>query len=318
MDVTTVQSALGRGRKLLGAMVYWTGLKDVRISRALWRQGLEHAGVADAVSGDPGSDALLNTACAFATRKQGRGADRIEVKLKSKGQDAVYRVMVPRYLPDGRARTIEEATIAVDCYAEGATPNAIVAAGVDPHPGRDAVVADVLEWFGELRGYIFTDEVSSALVDIVEHLNGISLRTGVYLVPAHNIDRMRAVQRYIESSTSARLTVWNINADDENTSEARRDSREALTARLDDVIVKVKKFRETVTVEDALPRSVNAKVKLFKELDAEVELWADVLGDYTAQLAQAIADAKQTLLGEYLGLVDDTTAGDGDTTTEAA
>jgi hypothetical protein len=313
MDIeTTVKGALGRGRRLLGAMVYWTGLTDVRIARPLWRQGLDIAGVADAVSGDPGSDALLNTACQFATRRQPRGGDRVRIELKAKGQDAIYRVMVPRPQVDGRARTLEEATISVDCYAEGAEPVVDLVAGVAPHADRDRVVADVVEWFGELRNYIFTDEVSSALVDIVKHLHGAPLRTGVYFVPASQVDRLHAVKRFIESSTTAHVTAWNINADDQNTVEARHTTREVFTARLDDVIAKVQKFTATVTPDDALARSVNAKVKLFKELEAEVELWSDVLGDYVAQLNTTIATAKQTLLGKYLGLVDD------DASTEAA
>lgn len=302
-----IANSLSRGSRNIGAIVYWTGLTDVKIARPLWRQGLHVAGIADAVGKDPGPDAMLNQATKMASRKQGRGVNRARFELKSKGQFATYLVKMPRDLPD-RRQDIEEVTISVDCYA--VAPQLIVhnLPGIPTDEHRDSVIGEVVEWYTEIQQYVFTEEVSDALVEAMKFLNALSLRTGVYFVSAADVDRVRAVQKFIEASTTARFTVWNIKGDDENAQEARHDTRTALTARLDEVIAKVQKFTEEITVEDATPRSVNARVKLFRELDAQVELYADILGDYAVQLNEKIAKARETLLGSYLAIDDATEA----------
>src|SRR5262245_2200455 len=113
-----VERSLARGSVRIGAMVYWTDLDGARVPRQPWRQGLDAIGVLDDVSGNPGPDAMLNAAVEVAARRQPRRDDhtQIQVKLKGKGQEATYRVMMPRWLPDGRAHSVEEVNVSVNAY----------------------------------------------------------------------------------------------------------------------------------------------------------------------------------------------------------
>ena len=313
---TDFERELGRGSTTIGALVYWTSLKDCKLSRVLFKQGMELCGVGDAVK-TPKTETLLTEACSRAARHQGRDVDPVKLELKSKGQESVYRVMMRRDV-DGRARTIEEAQIAVDRYAVGATPTVKTLDGVPPDAQRDRILDDVVEWFSELQMNVFAPEVSDVLVESMEILNALSLRTGCYFVTADQMDKVRAIAAFLAANTRAKITIWDMRATPENVATARVDAYESFVDKLADLTMRVKKFTDRVSVEDATARSVNAKIREFKDLDAQVDLWADVLGDAQASLRESIENARTAILGDYLGLADDSLDADDKTDDVAA
>jgi hypothetical protein len=304
VDLVELQKALASGEKRIGALVYWTNLTDVRIDRALFRQGFRLCGLGKAVAKDPKPEASLNQASAIAMRRQGRDVEPARVELKYKGTEAVYGVLMRRDVGDLR-RYIEEAQISVMRDATDPAPIVATEAGAPIDPQRDAIIQSVIDQYNELRGYAHTLEMSETLMRAMALINALSLRTGVYFVPKEALHTIELLRTFLEGNTCAHMTVWEISATDRNLAQARRDAREAFTDRLSELVSEVKTFTEGTSAEDVQMKSVNARVKRFKELDGKVGLWADILGDYQAELRAAIAEAKQKLLGAYLGESED-------------
>lgn len=307
VNLSDIEHALQQGTRKLGALVYWSNLTDVRIDRALFRQGFRLCGLGKAVAKDPKPEASLNQAATIATRRQGRDVEPARVELKSKGDEAIYGVLMRRDVGD-RRRYIEEAQISVvrESPVEP-TPFVSTDAHAAHDPQRDAIIQSVLEQYRELRQYAHTQEMSETLMRSMSVVGALSLRTGVYFVPQGALHTIRLLKTFLESNTCAQVTIWEIAATDENTATAKRDAREALTDRINELIAEVQTFTAGTSVEDVQMKSVNARVKRFKELDGRVGLWADILGDYQAELRATIAEAKQRLLGAFLGESSDTT-----------
>lgn len=300
VDFGELKEALAQGEKLLGAMVYWNNLTDVRIDRTLFRQGFRLCGLGKVVAKDPKPEASLNQAAAIATRRQGRDVEPARVELKSKATEATYGVLMRRDVAD-RRRYIEEAQISVVRDQPEPTPFVQTDPGAPLDPQRDEIIASVLEQFRELRGYAHTQELSETLMRAMGHIGALSMRTGVYFVPAGALHTITLLKTFLESNTTATMSVWEIRATKGNTANAKRDAREAFAERLSELVDEVKTFTAGTSVDDVQMKSINARVKRFKELDARVGLWADILGDHQLELRSAIAEAKQKLLGAYLG-----------------
>ena len=313
-----VQRSLSRGHRNLGAFVYWTNLTDVRLDRALFRQGFRMCGLGKAVAKDPKPEASLNQAAMIANRRQGKDAPA-SVELKHKGDEAVYCVLMRRDVAD-RRRYLEEATIAVERGGPTEpTPTVAVDAGVGADDSRDQIIASTLEMYAELRGYAHTQELSETLMRSMGVINAISLRTGVYFVQHDKVPTVRLLKAFLETNTCATMSVWEIRDTDDNTTEAKKNAREAFADRINELISEVKDFvSKNPNPDDVQTKSINARVKQFKDLDGRVGLWADILGDYQNELRAVIADAKQKLLGAYLGDSEDDSADADESVNEAA
>lgn len=304
VSLSDIQTALAQGTKQLGALVYWRNLTEVRIDRALFRQGFRLCGLGKAVAKDPRPEASLNQAATIAMRRQGREVEPARVELKGKDAEARYGVLMRRDVGDLR-RYIEEAQISVLRDAATPTPMVNVEAHAPVDPQRDAIIQAVIEAFTELRGYAHTQEMSETLMRSMNIIGALSLRTGVYFVPSAALHTVRLLKTFLEGSTCAQMTIWEIAATEANALEAKRDARVAFQDRIAEVIAEVKAFTAGTSVDDVQTKSVNARVKRFKDLDARVGLWADILGDHVEELKSAIAEAKQKLLGAYLGESED-------------
>lgn len=313
-----VQRSLSRGQRNLGAFVYWNNLTDVRIDRSMFRQGFRMCGLGKAVAKDPKPEASLNQAAMIANRRQGKDAPA-SVELKHKGDEAVYCVLMRRDVAD-RRRYLEEATIAVERGGPTEpTPTIAIDASSPPDDARDSIIAAVIENYTELRGYAHTQEMSETLMRAMGVVNAISLRTGVYFVQYDKVPTVRLLKAFLETNTCATMSVWEIRDTDDNTTEAKKNAREAFTDRINELIAEVKDFTSrNPNPDDVQTKSINARVKQFKDLDGRVGLWADILGDYQAELRATIADAKQKLLGAYLGESDDDSNDVVDAVNEAA
>lgn len=306
-NITTadIARAMAQGQRKLGALVYWQGLTNVRVDRALFRQGFRVAGMGRAVQADPKPEATLHTAASMAARSQGREEPRAKVELKAKGTHATYAVLMRRDVGDTR-RYIEEARVAVERGDRKSAPTPTIevdqAAPVDDN--RDALIERIVDAYVDLRSYVATQEFSETLVRALSGCGGLSLRAGVYFVPVDALDSVRLLRAFVERETRASMTVWEIAATDENASTARRDAREAFQARITELVDEVRTFTAENTVEQAATKSINARAKKFRELDGRVGLWADVLGDHVDELRGVIAEAKRTLLGSYLAAIE--------------
>lgn len=309
-NVTTddIAKALAHGQHKLGALVYWNGLTDVRIDRALFRQGFRIAGLGRAVQRDPRPEAVLTHAVTIAQRRQGRVDEKARVELKAKGTHSTYAVLMRRDVGDQR-RYIEEARIAVprgDSGAAATTAPIVEYATAVIDDQCQALVDAVLEQYTELAAYVGTQETSETLMRAMGHAGALSLRSGIYFVPAAALDGIRLLKTFLEQNTRAALTVWDIAATAENAGTAKRDAREAFQDRLTALVAEVTAFTAENSDPDAAnAKSVNARVRRFGDLDGRVSLWADVLGDHVAELRAAIAAAKSSLLGAYMSQVDD-------------
>jgi len=289
----------------LGALVYWRRLEGVRIARTHFRAGFEAIGLGDAVSKDPKPEACLNQAAAIASRRSGEQSVRIE--MKAKDTHARYAVLARRDHADGLRRYIEEATCSVERGVRQPPPPLVVqlAPGAQPDDQRDAAIADLERRYNDLLNYAMTMELSEALISALSLLGALPLRTGVYFVPAQNLDRVRALKGFIEAETDVQLTIWTIASSDENAAEAKRDAATAFTERFQNLQAEVAAFvAELPAGEEPPVKSVNARVRHFKELEGQVQLYAEILGDYQAELTAQIASAKQALLGAFLGSED--------------
>lgn len=304
VTLADVQAAMSTGARKLGALVYWAGLSEVRINRALFRQGFAFCGLDKVVSRDPKPEAILNTAASSAMRKQPRNDQTARVELKGKGADvATYGVLMRRDIAD-RRRYLEEAQITVMRYEENPTPTVQTDANAPADDNRDKVIAAVLAQYDEIRQFVHTQELSETLMRSMAAVGAISLRTGVYFVPEKALPTIRSLKAFVEGNTPATITMWDIAATDENAATARRDAHESFKFRLSELVAEVKTFTETCTPEDAASKSINARIRHFRDLDERVTLWADILGDFQADLHASIATAKETLLAAYLGEVD--------------
>jgi hypothetical protein len=293
----------GKAPQTIGALVYWRNLADAKIARGILKQGFDDAGVGPAVP-SPKTEKMLTDAVTRA--KAGRGQE-VKIDLKAKNQKSIYRVLMRRD-EAGRARYLEEATIAIDRYAANAQLETSLLPNVPADDVRDNLIEDVRDFLAEIRAYAFPNEVSDALVSAMEMVHALPLRTGVYFVPAAGVDVAKKLAAFLSRETPATLTIWEIGDTPANALTARQDARSGFLDRLDELKARIAKFTAATTVEAATGRAVSVRVGYFKQLDAEVEMWTDILGSVVDELRASIADAKTQLLGPYLGLLDDQVA----------
>lgn len=305
-----LKNELAKGTETLGALVYWRRLEGVRIRRADLRAGFEAIGLGKAVSKDPKPEACLNQACGLANRKSTIAEGTIKLELKSKGalgaagSRATYAVLARRDLPDGRRRYMEEATVSIERGVRSPPPalRTDLSPGVQQDDGRDAVIAEVSTQYQDLLAYALTMEVSEALIAAMTELGALPLRTGVYFVPETHLLQARALQAFIQGETDIALTIWTIASGAENLAEAKRDAANAFAERFRTLREEVAAFVADLPKGEEPPtKSLNARVRHFRELDEQVGLYADILGDYQDELRAAIGAAKRELLGAYLG-----------------
>lgn len=291
------QDALGRGARKIGALVYWRGLSGVQVPRAAFRRLFEDAGLGEAVGRDPKPEACLNQAAGDATRNQPRSEPAARVELKAKHTNAVYAVLMRRDI-GARVQYLEEARIAIP--RDSPRPAAVVQVEADAQPdeARDRVIAEVLSGYRQILDYALTLEVSRAIVNAMELVSSLPLRTGVYFVPATRMAQVRDLQQRL-AAWGIRVTVWDVADSSENAAEARQDAREAFLSKVQAMTEECRTF-VAESGEAASTTSINARVRRFKELDAQVALYSEILGDYRDEMVTAVTAAREEFLG-WLG-----------------
>lgn len=301
--INEFQDALSGGNRKIGALVYWSGLNAVRIPRPEFRGGFEGCGLGDAVGRDPLPETCLNRAAATANRGQPRSDVAGKVELTAKHNFAVYAVLMRRDL-GARVQYLEEARISL----ERDQPNPVLT--VSDHPdapvdrSREDLIANVRAAYADIMANATTLEVSEAMVAAMELVGSLSVRTGVYFVPEASMGRVRALQAWL-ATVGVRLTAWEIGATEANAAEARRDAREAF---IDKVRATAEECRAFVASKDEPNmKSINARIKRFKDLDSQVALYSEILGDFQDEMQAAIDSARDSFMAE-LGLADDAAA----------
>jgi hypothetical protein len=304
MTLTDLQSHLSAGTKPLGALVYWSGLSDVRIPRSTFRAEMERIGLGEAVGRDPKAEACANMAASVAVRRQRKDLPGGKIQLKEKGQHAVFAVLMRRDVAvtsgDQRIRYLEEARVAIDRGQPSPTPVVITASDVDQDDARDALIADMVSEYSDILSNIRTQECSEALAASMQLLGGLSLRTGVYFVPASQMPQLLELRAFIEAHTQVHLTTWTIAATDANAAQSRRDARAAFLDQVSDLIAECKSFAEAKG-DELGTKSINARIKRFHELEGKTALYADILGDYVEDLRTTISAAKEAFTNAVLG-----------------
>lgn len=313
MDRDRVRKSIGSGN-LIGAMVYWTALSDVRTPRALFRQGIRACGLEDALAAEPKPEKVLNLAVGVANRRQGGAASNKTApgyaKLKDKTDAVVtYAVFMRRDLTD-RGRYLEEATVSIDRTAPNPSPVVTLTKGAPKDEARDNLITRIVDQYTELSSFSDTQEVSKTLVASVRDVcSGLTLKAGFYLVRPDYLLKLRALRDFMATDLGATLEIWEIGETVDNTKTAKRSASESLRAAVDELIANAREFAaENTDPDDVSTKSINAQMRRFRDLDAKVTLYADILADYSTDLHKAIADAKQSILGKYLGDVEDDAA----------
>jgi hypothetical protein len=294
---------MGEGMRTIAALVFWRALSGARIPRVALRDGFERLGLGSAVH-SPRPEKMLTEAVG---RSLGSRKGSAKAELKAKGQCSVYRILMRRD-EAGRARYLEEAQVSLDRYAPGAQLQTMTLQGVPADPARDALIRAIADNLADVRANVLGGELSDALVDAMEVMSALTLRTGVYFVGADQVDRARGLAALVEGVTDASVSVWELRDTPANAATARIDARRSFLDRLDALKREVAEFAASTPVADAAPGTVATRVRHFKDLDARVGLWADILGSASDELRASIGDARQALLGPYLGLLDDTAA----------
>jgi hypothetical protein len=300
-ELQELRDALAQGERSIGAFVYWTGLKDVRVDRSLFRQGFRVCGLGGAVQRDPKPEATLNAASNIASRRQGKEELPAYSELKRKSPDWVQYAVIMRRDVGERRGYLEEATITLDRKALEPLPVVAVAAGVQPDEQRDALIDAIVDTYGELRGYVNTEEFSQTLVRAMALMGAITLRSGVYFVPAANMPQAKMLKAFVENSTSAFVATWDIKVTDENAAQAGREARESFSERVTKLVGEVNELVATTSSEDVQMKQVTSKLRKLRDLEGKIDLFADVLDDYAAQLRKSLADARTTMAETYLG-----------------
>jgi hypothetical protein len=306
--LTDLQSHLASGTRTLGALVYWSGISDVRIPRTTFRTEFERMGLGKAVGRDPRAEACLNMAAAVASRRQGKDVQPAKVQLKEKGTHAVYAVLMRRDVavpgePTARVRYLEEARVAVDRGQPSPFPIVITASDVDQDDARDALIADMISEYQDILANIRTQECSEALMLAMGLVGGLSLRPGVYFVPAARLATVLELKEFMYTHANVELSTWAITANDANVAQSRRDARSAFLDKIRVLVDECKAFADSKG-DELTTKSINARVARFHTLDGQAQLYADILGDQVEQLRTVIADARDAFRDSVLGTDD--------------
>lgn len=303
------KNAMADGDALIGVMVYWTELTGVRVARPLFRTGVRQCGLGAALADEPKPEAVLNRAVGVGNRStRGDVATKTKcgyAKLKRKDDDATYSLLMRRDVGD-RMGYREEATISIQRDATDPAPIVEVDPTAPADPARDRLVEVIVDEYTEQLRFANTEEVSQTLVRAVrDTCSGLTLRSGLYLVHPEHVTELTALQAFLASSCGATLEVWEQRSTARNAEVAQRNASALLRGEFTDLVAEVQAFAERHTDPDEVAqKSINARVRRFKELDGRVQLYADILGDHRDELLAAIADAKHRLLGAYLGSED--------------
>jgi hypothetical protein len=307
-NLSDLKSHLATGTKPLGALVYWSGISDVRIPRSTFRSEFERMGLGEAVGRDPKAEACLNMAAGVASRRQGKDVQPAKIQLKEKNTHAVYAVLMRRdvasgFGEDGRVRYLEEARVMVDRNQHAPIPQTVTASDVDQDDARDAVIADMVAEYHDILGNIRTQECSEALMKAIQLLGGLSLRPGVYFVPAANLARLGDLKQFMADHAKVEIAAWSIATNDANLVQSRRDARAAFLDKVCVLVEECKAFASSKG-DELTARSINARIKRFHDLDGQAGLYADILGDQVAGLRQVITEARNSFRDSVLGSED--------------
>lgn len=295
---------------LIAAQVYWQDLKGLSISRALFRQGIEAAGMGDALGAAPSAEKVLYTAATRASQRV-EGDVRTKTKthyaeLKDKTDaQVVYAVMARRDVGGVRAY-VEEASIAIDRALEAPPAVVTLRPNIPADAARDALVDGIVDTYQELLVTVYSQEVSETLVRAMTTVcSALTLKSGLYLVTPDHLPGVRQLEAFMASDCGVALDVWEIGESTSNHRTAARNASGQLTAAYRELLAQVEAFtaKHAPAADDVPMRSVAVKMREFKELDGKVLLYADVLGDYAANLRDSIAKAKTAMLAS-LGLED--------------
>ena len=315
-SLTDLKHHLAGGTAPIGALVYWRGIHDVRIARAAFRAAFDAMGLGKAVGRDPKPEACLNMAAGVAVRRRDRKSTA-KVQLKTKDTHAVYAVLMRRDVTTGalgetlqepRIRYIEEARVGIDRKQSNPTPQVVTASNVAQDDGRDELIADMVREYHDVMGCIRTQEASEALMLAMSLLGGLSLRPGVYFVPARSMATVVELKAFMESQSSVEIVAWDIAATDANAGEARRDARAAFLDRVKLLADECRTFTAGLGKEEASAKSINARIKRYHDLEGQTQLYADILGDYATELHSVITAARDTFKRDVLGFDDEAVA----------
>jgi hypothetical protein len=309
-SLSDVQAVLASGDRIIGALVYWRALSTVRVPRDEFRDGFRRLGLGKALGRLPKPETLLHRACSRAMASQGKKQVPVKIALKTKGTHCVYAVLVrcdDHSAPEGaRMRYLEDALITLDRGQPNPTPQVVLhhraegARTPAEFSHRDRVIEQALAAYSDLRDNVFTDELSDTLMRAMGLLSAIPLRTGVYFAPAVNLVAIRELQAFVAEKTTASITGWEIGESDANRHEAQEDARQSFRHRLGVLVETCREFTDGLT-EAAGDISVAARARQFKALEAECEVFADILGDYRDDLVASIAAAHAAFKTAVLG-----------------
>lgn len=290
---------------LVGALAYWTGLDGVRLPRAEFRAEVTAVGLKDALAAIPSAEKILNRAVGAANRRQsGDVTNKTKTgyaRLKEK-TDAVatYAVLMRRDVGN-RMSYIEEATLSIDRTQPAPVPTVVVEHGAPADDERAELVKHIVDEYTDQLNNADTHEVSETLVRAIRDVcSGLTLRMGVYAVTPAYVEPLARLAAYLER-VSVSLTVWEINSSSRNRANASKDARKSLRTTFDELMADVADFRAAHPKADEVAvKSVTSRVRRFKDLDAKVSLYADIVGDYAEQLRAGIDAAKRDLEACYL------------------
>lgn len=306
-----LKKKMAAGATSLGTMVFWNGLGNVRIPRSVFRTAMEDMGLGHVVGRDPKAEACMSLAAGVVVRRQGKAATPSKIQLKDKGAFATYAVLMRRDVPGAQPgqdliQYLEEVRVVLDRRQPTPTPTIVTEPAAPDDDTRDALIADLVDEYNDTLRNVRTDEASAALSASMQALGGLTLRPGVYFVPARNAPTLESLAAFFEAHTTAVIDRWDITETSSNAATAQRSARQRF---LDDVAELTRECQAFATAkgDDITTKSINARVNRFKELDGKVVLYAEILGDMATDLHGAI-DAARKAFAVAIGLDDDPAA----------
>jgi hypothetical protein len=289
------------GATTLGALVFWS-LSGVRVLRADFRAGLESIGLDAAMAADPTPKGALGKAMpaimvgkrgVFARKAPGGG---LAIVVEQAMDGALQHVHVATASTRGGQLGIERKAPDAD--------ELLVAAG---HPG---LLVELEETYRTVRDYLGTVDLSEILSSA---MNGsphrglfaaLSLRErtgGLYFVPAAGVPRMAQLAELIHQvAPECQISVMTITGDQANLAQAAQAARSTFAAQLAELRTELLSFGAKLEADGKQPgtHSITVRAERFRELQARVQVFRDVLGDVAAELDGQIVAVRTELLGK--------------------
>ncbi len=276
MNLNGIKTALEKGGKHLGDIVYWT-LADARIDRSTLENIWTGAQLPSEYLPDPPT---AEKALKSAVREAAVGQpDRLIRLGKEDEAEIVFAVVRETKHPDGSISYAQETRIILDRKGESVSSDVV---------GHDLAGVIAMR-FGELRTTHTADDVRRAMMKVLVGCAAVTLRDhgGVCWVPAPYAETVRRLQVAIEKIGRSRVYLLPVHS----SADANRTLGDAAKLAIEDELAALKAEVEGfVTSPPDRPSTLVRRLDAFEGLQARANLYRDVLQVHVADLEATLSE----------------------------